>query len=223
MICPNKICLAEIPDDSLYCDQCRMQILRCSKCGAPGISKFCVKCGGAMVFKESLPGTEETPARAAPVQAAEPQQKIPEMPADKAPPQSPPPEPSPTQTVGGRSFGTAVDRSQNTASAATVIMPSINAKKLLLCHPDGWNMEIASGDILGRTNGNHVDRLGAIPVISGTHAKITCENDRWFITDLKSTNKTYVGSSQLQPDVPVQIKSNDVIQLANVKFIVREQ
>ncbi|MFP3041678.1 FHA domain-containing protein [Treponema primitia] len=171
MICPNKMCLAEIHDDSLYCDQCRIQILRCSKCGTPGVSKFCVKCGGAMVFKELSPGAEETPVPA----------------------------------------------------AATIIMPSINAKKLLLCHPDGWNMEVSGGDILGRTNGNHVDRLGAITVISGTHAKITCENDRWFITDLKSTNKTYVGSEQLQPDVSVAIKNNDVIQLANVKFIVREQ
>jgi pSer/pThr/pTyr-binding forkhead associated (FHA) protein len=83
-------------------------------------------------------------------------------------------------------------------------------------------MEIADGDILGRTNGNHTDRLGSIQVISGAHAKITLENGAWHITDQKSTNKTYVGGIIAQPGVPVKIKNNDVVQLANVKFVVRE-
>jgi hypothetical protein len=199
------MCLIEIPDDSLYCDQCRMQILRCSKCGTPGVSKFCAKCGGAMVFKELAP----EPSSAGTAQSN--------------PPENSPAQPAPSQTVRDYGVDTAVAWNQNAASAATVIMPAIGAKKLLLCHPDGWNMEVSGGDILGRSNGNHVDRLGAFAVISGTHAKIVCGNDQWFIVDLKSTNKTYVGNAQLQPDIPVQIKTNDIIQLANVKFIVREQ
>ena len=50
MICPSKLCKAEILDDSLYCDQCGIKILKCSKCSAVGISKFCGKCGGMMSF-----------------------------------------------------------------------------------------------------------------------------------------------------------------------------
>jgi predicted component of type VI protein secretion system len=107
------------------------------------------------------------------------------------------------------------------ASSATIVMRA-EPKKLLFCHLDGWNMDLADGDILGRSNGNHTDRLGAIPVISGTHAKITRENGAWYITDQKSTNKTYVGGMLAQPGVPVPIKNNDVVQLANVKFTVRE-
>jgi len=70
MICPNKICKQEIPDDSLYCDQCGLKILRCSKCGAPGIGKHCGKCGGALVFSETqMPAGGE----AATTRAPEPQ------------------------------------------------------------------------------------------------------------------------------------------------------
>lgn len=50
MICPSKICKAEIPDDSRYCKTCGIQILRCSKCNSVGLTKFCSKCGAEMVF-----------------------------------------------------------------------------------------------------------------------------------------------------------------------------
>ncbi|MDR2049784.1 MAG: FHA domain-containing protein [Treponema sp.] len=176
MICPSKICKQEIPDDSLYCDQCGVKISRCVKCGNPGITPRCGKCGGVMAFKGIDP------------------------PAGK-------PAPEPPQ--------------QQTSPAATVIA-QLEPKKLFFCHGDGWNMEIADGDVLGRTNGNHTGRLGSIPVISGTHAKITFENGEWYITDQNSTNKTYVGGIIAQPGVPVKIKNNDVVQLANVKFAVRE-
>jgi predicted RNA-binding Zn-ribbon protein involved in translation (DUF1610 family) len=186
MICPNKICKQEIPEDSLYCDQCGVKISRCIKCGNPGITPRCGKCGGTMVFKGI-----DSPAG---------------KPVPEPPPQQAAPAPEPPQQA---------------APAATVIV-QLESKKLFLCHGDGWNMEMADGDILGRTNGNHTDRLGSIPVISGAHAKITFENGAWHITDQKSTNKTYVGGIIAQPGVPVKIKHNDVVQLANVKFVVRE-
>jgi pSer/pThr/pTyr-binding forkhead associated (FHA) protein len=58
--------------------------------------------------------------------------------------------------------------------------------------------------------------------ISRKHVKISFENNTWFITDLGSSNKTFVGNNQAQPQVPVSIKNNDVVQLANIKFVVRE-
>jgi hypothetical protein len=188
MICPNKICNQEIPDDSSYCDQCGIQILYCTKCGKRDITKFCRKCGEIMVFKET------------PKAAASSSSVMQPPPPVQETPQSQPAEPP---------------------SAATVVV-QLGVHKLLFCHPDGWNMELTDGDILGRTSGRHTNRLGSIPVISGTHAKITHENDTWFITDQKSTNKTYVGGILMQPGVPAPIKNNDVVQLANVKFIVRE-
>lgn len=63
MICPNKICRQEIPDDSCFCDKCGIQLLKCPNCGSIGISKFCSKCGtrmDALVFQRAL--SEENPA-----------------------------------------------------------------------------------------------------------------------------------------------------------------
>jgi pSer/pThr/pTyr-binding forkhead associated (FHA) protein len=104
-----------------------------------------------------------------------------------------------------------------------VIAPSPFAvPKLVLCHESGWNLEIAEGDILGRSTGNHAGRLGAFPVISGKHAQITRKDGAWYITDLGSTNKSYLGTAQLAPNVPSQLKNNDIVQLANIKFVVKE-
>lgn len=47
MICPNKICQKEIPDDSVFCDQCGVRIRQCTNCGNITLSKFCNLCGEA--------------------------------------------------------------------------------------------------------------------------------------------------------------------------------
>ncbi len=46
MNCPNKACQAEIPEDSVFCDQCGKHLGKCEKCGMIAVSKFCNKCGG---------------------------------------------------------------------------------------------------------------------------------------------------------------------------------
>jgi hypothetical protein len=177
MNCPNKICKQEIPDDSCFCDQCGVHLLRCDKCGFIGTGKFCGSCGGSM---SAIQPPNETPVAPAP--------------SNEAP---------------------------SVPSAAATVIVSLPAEKILLCHPEGWNMEIADGGILGRTNGPYATLLGKFPVISSTHAKVTRENGAWFITDLNSTNKTYVNGAKLEPNVPITIKQDDVVILANVTFTVR--
>jgi len=174
MNCPNKICKQEIPDDSCFCDQCGVHLLRCDKCGFVGTGKFCGICGGSM-------SAIQPPASSSTV--------------------SSPAAPSPKATV----------------------VVSLPAEKIFLCHLEGWNIEIANGDILGRTNGPHAAALGKFPVISSNHAKVTRVNNEWFITDLNSTNKTFVNGVKLEPNIPVKIKQNDVVILANVTFTVREE
>jgi len=184
MNCPNKICKQEIPDDSCFCDQCGIQLLRCDKCGAVGTSKFCGKCGGSMSAIQPL--------------AAQPSAAQPPQP-------SPPPTPAaPSQP----------------APSATVVV-ALPADTIFLFHPEGWNMELRNGDILGRTNGPHAVKLGKFQVISSTHAKVTRNNNEWFITDMKSTNKTYVNGVKLEPNIPAKIKQDDVVILANITFTVR--
>jgi hypothetical protein len=47
MICPH--CLAEIPDDSSYCDQCSKKIMICPTCGSVGKSGYCFNDGAHLV------------------------------------------------------------------------------------------------------------------------------------------------------------------------------
>jgi pSer/pThr/pTyr-binding forkhead associated (FHA) protein len=107
------------------------------------------------------------------------------------------------------------------SSSATVIV-GLPGETIFICHPDGWRLEVRDGDILGRTAGQHVARLGAFPVISGRHAQIARQGAQWRIADLGSTNKTYVNGAKLEPNRPVQIKKNDVLILANIMFTVEE-
>jgi hypothetical protein len=199
MICPNKICRQEIPDDSCFCDQCGAQLLRCAKCGYVGTSKFCGKCGSPMAIQELPSAAPIQPSVAsatisAPVSTVSPKPEVKPQPASVAPVQS---------------------------SAATVVV-QLPGETIFICHPEGWRLEVRDGDILGRTTGQHIDRLGAFPVISGRHAQIALQGTQWRIADLGSTNKTYVNGSQLEPNTPVQIKKNDVLTLANIMFTVEE-
>jgi hypothetical protein len=203
MNCPSKICKQEIPDDSCFCDQCGVHLLRCDKCGFIGTGKFCGSCGGSMsaIQPPDAISSSSKPVKEAPITSS---------------PSSPLPSAASKSTLSP----TAAPTPSAPSPAATVIV-SLPAEKIFLCHLDGWNLEIANGNILGRTNGPHSSALGKFPVVSSNHAKVTRVNNDWFITDLNSTNKTYVNGAKLDPNVPVKIKQNDVVMLANVTFTVR--
>jgi len=196
MNCPNKICKQEIPEDSCFCDQCGVHLLRCDKCGFIGTGKFCGSCGGSMsaIQPPAVPSSSKLVDESSVVPS--------------------------TSTPSADVSSVSILPPSAPSSSATVIV-TLPAEKIFLCHLDGWNMEITDGDILGRTNGPHSGSLGKFPVVSSNHAKVTRANSEWFITDLNSTNKTYVNGVKLEPNIPVKIKQNDVVMLANVTFTVR--
>lgn len=55
--------------------------------------------------------------------------------------------------------------------------------------------------------------------ISRRHAEILCENGKYFITDLNSTNHTYVEGNIVNPGYKVELHSGDTIKLADEEFI----
>lgn len=195
MICPSKLCKAEIPEDSLYCDQCGLKILKCSKCGAIGISKFCGKCGGMMSFTGDSKSASLN----------QPEIK------------------SSDSLTTAKSAQSTVQNlvSQPVTAGTQVIQLEPQEKTLQLCSSNGIILAVKDGSVLGRTTGDFVQQLGTIPVISSRHAQISKKDGKWFITDLHSTNKTYINNVQLTPDVPTEISENDVIILANVSFVAR--
>ena len=67
----------------------------------------------------------------------------------------------------------------------------------------------------------------AIPqnTVSALHASIEFRDNSFYITDRRSTNKTYLNNDLLAPDVPKRLKSGDIVAFDKYtfKFIVREQ
>jgi Mg-chelatase subunit ChlD len=67
----------------------------------------------------------------------------------------------------------------------------------------------------------------AIPqnTVSALHASIEYRDKTFFVTDRRSTNRTYLNNQALPHDVPQRLKSGDVISFDKYKFrfIIREQ
>ncbi len=58
-------------------------------------------------------------------------------------------------------------------------------------------------------------------VISRSHADIIIRDNRYFITDLNSKNKTYVNGRMIMPNREVEIFDGDTITLANEDFLFK--
>jgi hypothetical protein len=56
--------------------------------------------------------------------------------------------------------------------------------------------------------------------ISRVHCKVTKMDNQYFLTDLESSNGTYVNKIRLQPNRPHPIANGDIIRLANSDFQV---
>jgi pSer/pThr/pTyr-binding forkhead associated (FHA) protein len=58
--------------------------------------------------------------------------------------------------------------------------------------------------------------------VSRMHAAIRQDQGRWEITDLHSTNRTFVNGRKLEPESPVPLSDGDEIVLARTRLIFRE-
>lgn len=57
--------------------------------------------------------------------------------------------------------------------------------------------------------------------ISRTHAQITYKNGEYYITDLKSTNYTYVNGNKVAADQEIKLRNGDKIKLSDEEFEFR--
>ncbi|HHP51218.1 MAG TPA: FHA domain-containing protein [Moorella mulderi] len=69
---------------------------------------------------------------------------------------------------------------------------------------------------IGRDPQNHV--VIEDPYVSSQHALITCREGRWCITDLNSTNGTYVNGKRVQENEP--LNHGDMVRIGTVIFKV---
>jgi len=197
MICPAKVCLSEIEEDSIYCDQCGIELLICQKCGNLGEKKFCSKDGTKMISRKTT--SSSAPSGISP-QAEPPKPSVP--PISEEP-----------KTI--RQPSAPIDDDSN----KTKVQPRIS-NTLTLRHTSGKEIVVQNGDILGRKNGAHASILGSFAYISGTHAIVKQEGGKWFIIDQGSSNGTRVDGIDSEPSKQIELRNNCKIDLADQEFIV---
>ena len=54
--------------------------------------------------------------------------------------------------------------------------------------------------------------------VSRVHARLDVKGGQCFITDMRSTNGTFVNGSRVSPNQEVALKSGDVIRISDEEF-----
>ena len=78
-----------------------------------------------------------------------------------------------------------------------------------------------NGAVIGRRQGPYTQLFEGNMFISGVHAQLIYKPDTgWCIIDKHSSNGTKLNQRDLQPDVPMSIKTGDIVTLANINLQV---
>lgn len=78
-----------------------------------------------------------------------------------------------------------------------------------------------NGAIIGRREGPYAKLFDGNMYISGSHAQLIYKADTgWNIIDKHSSNGTKLNQRDLMPDIPMSIKSGDIVTLANINLQV---
>lgn len=91
---------------------------------------------------------------------------------------------------------------------------------LLLQRRNGDNIPVEPVPfVIGRNSGMCSFAVTDNPKVSGRHAAITYAGGGYCLTDLHSTNHTYLNNQMLRPDVPVVLSNQSLIRLGNEEFV----
>lgn len=83
---------------------------------------------------------------------------------------------------------------------------------------DGFSFEVNKPfHILGRDN-EMSEYFFSKTYVSGAHARLSNSGGELSISDLGSTNSTFVNDAKIQKNIPVKLKSGDVISLGGRKI-----
>ena len=87
---------------------------------------------------------------------------------------------------------------------------------------DSLHLRIAgtNGAIIGRRSGIYSQHLLQYNYISGTHAQLHYNQNRWLIEDKNSSNGTFVNGNRLAAGQATPLAPGDLVQLANIEFRV---
>lgn len=190
--CPA--CKESIDDDSLHCDQCGTELRRCTECGRLGVKSRCSVDGKPMVPLKSASGAALATAAIATAAST-----VAISPAVVAP--------VPAVTV-------------SPVGGTTRIAPG-NVTLRLFNHQHGITVRPASGALIGRGAGPHVDVFSRFPQISTRHLELRRDaSGVWWAKDVNSFNHSFYNGVQLTPHQEQALSSGGVLTLADIALNV---
>ena len=192
IICPN--CKEEIEERSHFCDQCGQELVYCTNCGRVGKGRRCTHCGGLMASQDNMDKKNANASMAAIDAASLSFNQVTQASLRE-------PEPDvPQQPVATKSG----------IPSLTLYNPSLDIR-----------MVGVNGAVIGRRQGPYQQLFEGNMFISGVHAQLIYKPDTgWCIIDKHSSNGTKLNKRDLLPDVPMSIKSGDIVTLANINLQV---
>lgn len=190
IICPK--CKEDIEDDSHYCDQCGQALVYCSSCGRVGMGRRCTHCGALMISPDEYLEKQHVPK----------QPSVADMP----------------MTASVLPFGSSMRASEPLQQS---VMPK-GLPSLTLYNPSlDIRLQGINGAVIGRRQGPYQKFFEGNMFVSGVHAQLLYKPDTgWCIVDKHSSNGTKLNQRDVLPDVPMSIKSGDIVTLANISLQV---
>ena len=101
------------------------------------------------------------------------------------------------------------------------VTPTEEKENILVLENEEITLKIKPNDIVGR-NYKGAEHLAEYPTVSRKHCEFLYENNKWYVEDLESTNKTYLNKKAIEPLTKIEIKNGDEISLSrSLKFKVK--
>jgi pSer/pThr/pTyr-binding forkhead associated (FHA) protein len=104
-------------------------------------------------------------------------------------------------------------------TAAIAKPPAVEVPPAVLVGPDREHPLKPGPNLFGRKEGNDIIVLD--PYVSGKHGQIELADDGVFLTDLGSSNGTYVNEAKVAANMRTLITPEDVIRLGSIEFRVK--
>lgn len=123
---------------------------------------------------------------------------------------------------------TSAANPQAAAGAASVPSPALSStansagrRLKLRCPVHNFELQPASGDVLGRRFGQHVSVLANFAQISSKHLEVRCDaSGCWYAKDLDSFNHSYYNGHQLTPGEEKKLEAGATLALADIDLSV---
>ena len=145
---------------------------------------------------------------------------------DEMPTPTPTPQPAPAPQPTGHFTTVFVEPSSQKPQPAPAPQPTGTGVMLLQAvqHTEPLRIALPKCDLLAGTRvGAGELELHGNPYISGRHCKFSYQNGQYYLTDIGSSNGTYLNGQMLPRDVPQALQDGDTITIATSVFRVMRQ